>query len=305
MDGIGMYYIGIAEWEKAEERLQKAMEMAKTIGNLKAYEESAVFLGTCYFHSGNLHKSVQVTQLAMEAFGRGDAQIQILATNAQARNYYALGDFPKCLSCLREVKTAFDSVGTNDISAQINFYSLNALMAFRKREFHQCWIFTECVFNILNKVEPTTFFTFTGFVILPEIYVRILHEPKYYQGKEVEVGFSKKELQNRLEKSLIFLGKYAEVFTFAEPRFHMWTGAVKFINGRTQKAEVDWSKALESAKKLKMSYEVAFILFMKGVITSNRDEIVNACKMFPEVKSQGIDLTTIKLKLIKMDTSSF
>lgn len=32
----------------------------------------------------------------------------MLATNAQARNYYAIGDFAKCLECLKDVKVAFD-----------------------------------------------------------------------------------------------------------------------------------------------------------------------------------------------------
>lgn len=110
----------------------------------------------------------------MESSSRGDAQVQMLATNAMARNLYAIGDFAKCLACLKDVKIAFDSVGkeTHDTSAEINFYALNGLMYLRRKELQQTWIFAETVFNILGRTEPTAFFTFMGYFVLPEIYIR-------------------------------------------------------------------------------------------------------------------------------------
>jgi hypothetical protein len=67
----------------------------------------------------------------------------------------------------------------------------------------------------------------------------------------------------RAEKSLSFLFKFAEIFTFATPRLFFWGAALKYINGKTSKAESDWAKAAEAAKQLKMKYDEAFVLFMK------------------------------------------
>jgi len=242
-------------------------------------------------------QSVAMTQQALDSSSRGDAQIQMLATNSQARNLYTIGDFAKCLACLREVRIAFESVGTYDVSAQINFCALNALMLFRKKEIAQCWMFAEQAYAVISKTEPTAFFTFMGYAILPEIYIRLLQEQKYW--KEGEFTITKREIHNRAEKSLAALSKFAQVFPCSQPRLILWSAALKYIDGKEKKVEGEWTKAVECAKSLGLVYEEAFVVFMKGVITKNGDDIVAACKLFPEIKSLGIDLTTLKLKLLK------
>jgi len=250
------------------------------------------------FLKGDIKESINITQQALDSLSsRGDAHIQMLATNAQARNYYVAGDFVRCLSCLKDVQIGFESVGTHDITAQINFYVLNALMLLRKREIAQCWVFAEQGFNAITKHEPTAFFTFFGYCVLPEIYIRLYQEHKYW--KEGEFTLNKKDIQQRAEKSLSALAKFATCFTFVQPRLILWNAAYKFLNGNVKKIELEWAKAAESAKQLKMLYEEAFVLFMKGVITKNGEDIVASCKLFPEIKSLGIDLTTLKLKFLK------
>jgi len=254
-------------------------------------------LGIVYFLKGDLKQSIITTQQALDSSSRGDAQIQMLATNAQAMNFYTMGEFVKCMACLRDVRIAFESVGTHDVSAQINFVTLNSLMLFRKKEINQCWIFAEQAFNVICKIEPTAFFTFMAYFILPEIYIRLLLEQKYW--KEGDFSLTKKEIQTRAEKSLAALSKFAQIFTFAQPRLILWSAALKFVNGKEKKVEAEWTKAADVAKSLGLVYEEAFVIFIKGVITKNGDDIVNACKLFPEIKSLGIDLTTLKLKLLK------
>jgi len=294
-----LYFINQSKWDEAELHLQKAIELAKTVGNLKCVEESSVFLGGIYYFKGDLAKSTHATQQAMESSSRGDAQVQMLATNAQARNFYAVGDFAKCLGCLKDVKIAFDSVGkeTHDTSAEINFYALNGLMYLRRKELQQTWIFAETVFNILSRLEPTAFFTFMGYFILPEIYIRLLHEQRL---KESEFSVNKGEVIKRAEKAVLLLQKFAQVFAFAQPRLHLWQGALRYLTGKVSKAEQEWAQAISVAKSLGLEYEQAFVMFMKGVITKNGDDIVEACNKVPEMKSLGIDLTTLKLKLIKL-----
>jgi len=47
-----------------------------------------------------------------------------------------------------------------------------------------------------------------------------------------------------------------------------------------------------------MVYEEAFATFMRGVVTKNSEDITAAYKIFPEIKSLGLDLTTLKMKLL-------
>ncbi len=66
-----------------------------------------------------------------------------MAKTIQARNYYALGDFVRCLECLDDMKIAFDSAGGSDTSAEINYYSLSALVELKKQRPEQSWIYAE------------------------------------------------------------------------------------------------------------------------------------------------------------------
>jgi hypothetical protein len=57
-----LYFINQSKWDEAELHLQKAIELAKTVGNLKCVEESSVFLGGIYYFKGDLAKSTHATQ---------------------------------------------------------------------------------------------------------------------------------------------------------------------------------------------------------------------------------------------------
>lgn len=78
----GIMYTGFAQWDKAEECLIKASDAAKTIGDLKSFEESMLFLGICHFLKGSVDKSIQITDEALEsAQKRGDAHVQVIITS--------------------------------------------------------------------------------------------------------------------------------------------------------------------------------------------------------------------------------
>jgi len=171
-------------------------------------------------------------------------------------------------------------------------------MLFRKKEINQCWIFAEQVYNIITKNEPTAFFTFTAYYILPEIYIRLLQDHKYW--KEGDFVLGKKEITTRAEKSVAALHKFSQVFTFAQCHYLMWNAGLKFLSGKEKKAESDWSKSIELAKALS-HYEEAYVYFMKGTLSGKNEDIVTACKLFPEIKTLGNDLTSLKLKLLKSE----
>lgn len=120
----GIVCASAGKWEEAADNFKKAVESSKTVGDLKVSEESLLFLATVQFFQGDMEQSIQTVQLAIDSANqRGDSQLSILALNAQARNYYGLGDFASCISCLDEVKIAFESeAGSGDISS-VNFFT--------------------------------------------------------------------------------------------------------------------------------------------------------------------------------------
>jgi hypothetical protein len=58
--------------------------------------------------------------------------------------------------------------GSGDISSNINYYSLMALISLQKSEPHNAWKYARMADNLISNktVEPSTFFTFPGYMVL-------------------------------------------------------------------------------------------------------------------------------------------
>jgi hypothetical protein len=176
-----------------------------------------------------LLQSIATTQEALDsAFRRGDAHMQILARNAQARNFFATGEFLQCILALEEVKRGIESSGENNlISEEINFWGLAGLIALRQKKIEQCWVNAETTFNLIShsKVQPTLGFNFFGFAWLVETYATFLTDPQYLDDGKIPL--SRQKLNARAEKALGYLTRFAEVFPFAKPRMFLWKGVLK------------------------------------------------------------------------------
>lgn len=101
----GIVYAGQAQWAQAKTAFEKAVDAARTVGDLKSLEESSLLLGTAYYMQGDVQQSIKVSQDALEsATKRGDGQLQSYASVLQARNYYAIGDAGKCVGIIDELR---------------------------------------------------------------------------------------------------------------------------------------------------------------------------------------------------------
>jgi hypothetical protein len=189
-------------------------------------------------------------------------------------------------------------MGVTDVTIEIIYYSLSALVNLRKKRMEQCWIFAESVFNLLMTMEPTHFITYTGYTILPEIYFRILQDPKSWT--ELSLTLSKSKVTTKLEKSLQYLQKFSETFPFAKASLEIWSGCLRFASKNMKKATAMWTQALETAKSAGMKYEEALVLYNRGVLTKNHEDIVAACTLFPEIKTRAVDISGLKLKHHKL-----
>jgi tetratricopeptide (TPR) repeat protein len=283
----GMIYSSRANWEKAQESFTTAINAAQTVGDLRAFEESTIFLGTLQFLKGEVEKSVATTALALQsAVLRGDVQTQILALTEQARNYYTLGENIECLKALDEAQLALenDDIDGNDVAAEINFYGLKALMVLKTNDLMECWHVAEEVFHVIEKAEPTAYYTFFGYAALVEVYVLLNQNASFYSR------VPKQKVQARAEKILIALAKFSKVYPIALPRLNLWQGVMNYLNSKLSKAEKDWTKALEYAEHYQMKYEQALIYYHRGIYLKSKIDIEAAFKVFPQIKSKGLEM---------------
>jgi tetratricopeptide (TPR) repeat protein len=150
-------------------------------------------------------------------------------------------------------------------------------------------------------VEPTSVFTFVGYVLPPEILTKIIQKPENYKDLK---DLNKSKILLKLTKSLGYLEKFAQVFQFAQPRLHLWKGALLQLNGKEKKAQDEWNIALEISRNLSMKYEEAFVLYHRGVFGKKTEDLTEACKIFPQIKTTAVELNEDELKRLTKKKSN-
>lgn len=289
----GMIACSSAQWDKAEQAFNKSLDCAKTVGDLRTFEELTVLIGTLHYFRGEVAKSAEITKDAIRsAKERGDIQSQVLALNAQARNFYVLGENEQCLKCLHDVELALEflkpplnsSNAICDMTAQINYYGLRALMELRLRNVDAAFENADQLNNIFKEKEVTVYFTFDGYASLVEFYLLFLQQFKLWRKTD-----NKKKLLSKAEKALSYLTKFAQIFGFAQPRNDLWKGQI-LCHNKKSKYEEDFKRSEETAIKLGMNYEKALCFYERSIISGARQDFDKACEIFPEIKLRATAL---------------
>jgi tetratricopeptide (TPR) repeat protein len=291
----GMVYSGRGDFEKANDCLVRARDAATTIGDLKSWEETSVLLGTLYFLKGQIAESTEITEQVLDsARERGDLQSQVLALNAQARNYYALGDVESCWRCLEDVNIAFETLGASDVSAKMDYFALNALVRARVGDFETTWkIIVTNLFDQITKADVTPYFTIFAISDTIDATISLLSNPHVWVNSSPLNGkITKSKMQSKAEKLITFLGRFASIYAIAQPRLELFKGM--FAHSKGKSFEKELTKGIEKAKAMGMIYDYACGIHDKGSFSNNPALTKQALDIYPELASRGKDWTEHK-----------
>jgi class 3 adenylate cyclase/tetratricopeptide (TPR) repeat protein len=265
----GVYYCGRAKWKKTEKCFLEAIDACNRTGDRRRFEESNVFMAIALILQGHIKRSLIFSKTALQSARlRGDIQCQILALSAQTLCHITLGNIIKATGKLDQIRIALakdkdekeqqGEKGSGDVSSNINYYSLMALISLQKSEPSNAWKYARMADNLINDktVEPSTFFTFPGYMGLPEVYLRLLLQPKCWP----ELRLNQAKLVRRINNSLKSLEDFCKVFSFGIPRLYLLQGLFLLAAGADMsKVNVAWNSGLKEAEKLKMTYEIEII----------------------------------------------
>lgn len=277
LQSTGVYYTGVQQWQNAEMNLKKGIDLAKLVGNSRRYEEGTIFLSVSLFLQGKIKEAQALTQEAVaSAKRRGDAQTQVLAFTAQARNMLALGQSQKARDALAIIEDLVSKTEGYklDIASETNFHSLMALYYLAQKDFELAFHTADTIVKLLDQAEPTCFFTFPAFMTVPEVFCLVLQEHQKlgstfkFRGRE-----NPTTVMAKINVSLQHLSRFAKIFTFAEPRLALWQGAVEQLSGsKNDKAYNTWKKSLGIAQKYGMLYDQGVALYRIGKLVDVKDK---------------------------------
>jgi class 3 adenylate cyclase/tetratricopeptide (TPR) repeat protein len=276
LQATGMYYTGVQQWQNAEKNFKKVIEIAKVVGNSRRFEESTIFLSVSLFLQGKIKDAQRLTEEAViSAKRRGDAQSQILAFSAQARNLLALGQSVKAHECLDIIEhLVMKTEGYKlDMASEINFHSLMSLYYLSQKDFELAYKTAETIVKLLDESDPTCFFTFPGYMTCPEVFCIVLQEHhKLGSSFKLKGNQTPAIVMAKIDKSLGHLQNFAKSFTFAEPRLDLWRGVVEQLTSKNDKAHSTWKKSLGLAQKYGMLYDQGIALFRIGKLMDVKDK---------------------------------
>jgi len=286
-----MYFSGICKWEKAEECSQQALDASNQAQDIRAIEECKIFSGTSHYYKGDIWTSIVMTEDAHKSAAlRGDPTIQILALCAQARNYFAVANWTKTLEMLSEVKVAIMSSGTLDAAfGEIIYNGIMSMMHLKMNEEDLALSLADHGLERLNNAEPGLYLCAIGYSCIIEVFITLLSKHNISTQKmhaPGRVSYRQKVIA-KIEKALELLAKFAQVFPVAQPRAEFMKGSLNWLNGKHAKAEVDWARALHTAKQHSMIHEQAYLLYFKGQLIGSLTDISAATKLWPAIAASS------------------
>jgi len=252
-------------------------------------------LGWCLHLAGQVKKSTFIVNETLE-MGKLQAHVatQILALQLQIANYYAVGELSKCIKSLEDIKVILESIDSDVALADMTCNGFVALIQLRSGSYEKAWKTAELTLTSLNSSEPCIFFTFLSYTTIVEVYLSLTEN----QNALVALGQTKSKVLEKAEKALGLLKEFSNIFVFCQPRCAFFKGVINFLNSNKSKADGEWQKSLEQARDLKLTFEQAYILYHRGILTLQEQDKTEAKRLFPEIEKLFSDFkeTTQNLK---------
>jgi len=293
----------MGNWTEAHGSYQRAQLSARLVKDWRRMEEAFIFESATYSLQGNISKSFEGLNEALEsAVRRGDMQMQVLALTSQTYNAYLYGNIYRFLQKLDKVKDTLRSIDQEsyilDMASKINYYGLKSLGCLR--EGHLAKAFDSASFSLKNitKASPTMFFNFTGYTAVVEVFLLLLQwlYATGGMGKGVSYSYLEKKkwewekpatvakVTAKINKALGCLQKFCDYFEFARARYLLLSGIFDLMLEKGEKAIPTFQEGIEAAKKFEMEYEVNLAYYVFGTSTAKLFDENTKAKYLAEAK---------------------
>jgi predicted ATPase len=272
----GVYAIGIGQWAKARDTLERGRLIAAELEDRRRWEECTTALTEVSYFQGKFADSLKLwPDIYASARQRSDTQAQSWGLAGQLRSCLALGELhtDQTKTALKELEIlASQDIGSAD---QINSYGVVALVRLRLGEAGLAWQAAEVAASLMAQSSPTGFGIIHGYNNVAEVYLTlweaesildfrqkahgvwpILDLAKFKDSNtETPLRHDVENLKSNAWQACQALHKYARAFPVGQPRAWLWQGLYDWLSGQPATAYRAWRKSLTKAEHLAMPYE--------------------------------------------------
>ncbi|HCK64913.1 MAG TPA: hypothetical protein DHW49_01480 [Anaerolineae bacterium] len=246
---VGVYQLGIAEWEESRKSLLKMKEIASNASDSRLEGDAEVVLaGLEYFRGADFESSQKYySNLFAQAKKSGNLLHRTWSTYGTALNQMIRGEFEGALESMKD--------GENLDNTNINVAQLYAMRAYATWRLGRD---EDAVKNmvkslpILLPLPQTIYSLLASYKLLSQVIFEILESGKTF---EMDGWRTKAEIQKTISVLMKLQKKFKPAFPMAEPSYLYFEGLQDWLNGKKDSAFKHWQRSAEVARKYSMTLD--------------------------------------------------
>lgn len=248
--GTGILSVMYAEWDEAEKRLRHCMEVARSSGNIRRLEEGCVSLAGAYYYQSRWEET-RVVNNEMHGLAERYGDLQALGWSLDNIGRFALreGRLDEARETFHKGREIYGMI--HDTINGVWCLGGIAKSYLSEHNLDRARPFVALITSALRDVPQTSFGMTEPFSAAAEYYL-LLWEQERLNGTSVNDG-----LVEEARAAVAALGRYADIFVLARPRYYAFLGWMRRLEGSTRDAVRAGSQGVSEAARLKMPYDEA------------------------------------------------
>ncbi|MCB9136082.1 MAG: AAA family ATPase [Anaerolineales bacterium] len=266
----GLYWMGLAEWEKVRPLIENAIEMFRRLGDSSRLGSSLILMADLHYLRGNYGAALALCE-EVHQLGRrsGSPQQQAWGLGSQAEVVLRQGYSQHAGDAVHLIEEALALLSNNpDLTEETRNHGSLSLARLRQGEYQLAFEAAEAAVHLIAKSPtPTLFSVFEGYAAPPAVFLTLWQFGEYLTtlppGSK-PLAFTIATCKTQAARALKYLHQYARIFPIGRPRAALWQGFFDWLSGKPDKAFRNWEKGLETARSLGLPWEEARLLFELG-----------------------------------------
>jgi serine/threonine protein kinase/tetratricopeptide (TPR) repeat protein len=259
LNRVSGYAIAVGRWQEARERLERAIALARELGDRRQLEEGLAIRGAGLHFEGQFAESVAVIrEMAELAYDRGDPQTLCWARNIMAQSLGCLGRTHEALALLQEGRDWVDEEGGS--VDRIYTYGSATMLHRQLGEWQAAEDYAARALACMEQQAPVQFFLGRSVASVATTYLALWEQAQAAAPAPGRL----RQLSEGAQRACQIFRSFARALPFARPGAWTCEGTRAWLDGKTLRARWEWQAALREAERLAMPFEQAYAYFELG-----------------------------------------
>jgi tetratricopeptide (TPR) repeat protein/tRNA A-37 threonylcarbamoyl transferase component Bud32 len=273
---ISLYYLGIGQWQTARQYIHRSITIADEIGDRRLWESVSGVLALVNSFEGKFADAIDVfNQVYHSSIRSGNTQTYLWGMLGQAENLLPSGRFEDAQTFLDEASTVPMHKFGRD--SEIRSNALNAVVSLRRDNQTQALQFAEATLKLISQAAPTSSWLMQHYAAAAQIFLTL-----WETGAPVS---STEALQQSARQACRIMTRFARIFPIGKARAALCQGWLEYLQGKKEKAQQTWERAIAVAIGMGMPYEEALLHFELGRKSQQAEHLRRALALFEQLEA--------------------